>query len=254
MAFYEAVFVFDEPEAARESHRAALLRQAVVQALIQGLHGRGAVSFDGALHFLARHRLAEIEEPTAVRALLTILNSAGIVAWSNKRQTLRILLELPETSEEFELVVRVIERDRPFSNVMHLRLMLRGCEEFIHWAEPHLPRKALESLALEADRSKITEIKLVSGHKHIDEATIKDWKRFKTEMTNLDIKAEWRTVDLKTLGLHDRYIIGRRQVWNLPPVNSLHKGDYAEAFLTPNRPGFAEWWAAGTPLGDSLNR
>lgn len=229
-------------------HRAALLRQPITQALIQGLHGRGSISLDGALHFLASHRLAQVDAASSIRSFFTVLNEAGIVVWSKQKQTVRIVMELPEESSEFEPVVRVIEQDRPFSNVMHLRQMLRSCEDYIWWAEPHLPRKALESLVLEADRAKINDIRLVSAPREVDEATRKDWKRFGSEMRALGITAEWRTAKPGTLGLHDRYIMGRRQVWNLPPVNSVHKGDYAEAFKSPNRPPFADWWNAASPL------
>jgi hypothetical protein len=248
IATFEGAFVYNNDAQAHQVHREALLRQPVTQALIQGLHGRGLIAFEGVLHFLARHRLARLDERTSIRAFLLILNNAGIVVWSKQKQTVRVVVELPEVSADFEPVIRVIEPDRPFSNVMHLRQMLRSCEDYIWWAEPHLPRKALESLALEADRSKIKEMRLVSSPRELDDATRKDWKRFCIEMNALGIEAGWRTAEPGTLGLHDRYIIGRRQVWNLPPVNSLHKGDYAEAFKTPNRPPFADWWAAGTPL------
>jgi hypothetical protein len=244
------MFVFGDVEAAKETHRAALLRQPVAQALVQGLHGRGPVSFDGALHFLARHRFAALEDATAIRALFVVLNAAFIVAWSKQRQTVRILVELPESSNEFEPIVRVIERERPFSNAMHLRQILRSCEGYIHWAEPHLPRKALESLVSEADASRIKEIKLVSRPPKDEELPLfkTDWQRFKKEMNALAIEAEWRLVPAKSLNLHDRYIVGRNTVWNVPPVNSLHKGDYAEAFKTPNRPPFDRWWTEGAPL------
>jgi hypothetical protein len=250
IAFYEGVFVFGDLEAAEETHRAALLRQPVTQALIQGLHGRGPVSFEGALHFLARHRLATLENATVVRALLGVLNAAGIVAWSNQRQTVRILVELPEASSEFEPIVRVIERDRPFSNAMHLRQIIRSCEGYLHWAEPHLPRKALESLVSEADGARIKQIKLISRPPKDEELALfkTDWQRFKKEMKALGIAAEWRLVPPKSLDLHDRYIVGSNTVWNIPPVNSLHKGDYAEAFETPNRPPFDRWWQEGTAL------
>ncbi len=242
------MYVYDDDVQAHDAHQAALLRQPIVQALIQGLHGRGNIAFDGALHFLARHRLAKMDEATAVRAFLVILNAAGIVVWSQKRQTVRVAIEPPDESTDFAPVVRVIERDRPFSNALHLRQILRSCEDYIWWAEPHLPRKALESLVLEADRAKIAEIRLVSAPREIDEATRTDWKRFRSEMRALGITAGWRTAKPGALALHDRFIIGRREAWNVPPVNSLHKGDYAEAFKTPNRPPFSDWWDASSPL------
>ena len=194
--------------------------------------------------------MAALEDATSVRALFVVLNAVGIVAWSKQRQTVRILVELPEASGEYEPVVRVVERERPFSNAMHLRQIIRSCEGYLHWAEPHLPRKALESLVSEADGSRIDEIKLVSRPPKDEELALykTDWQRFKKEMKALHIAAEWRFVPSKSLDLHDRYIVGRNTVWNVPPVNSLHKGDYAEAFKTPNRPPFDRWWREGTAL------
>ncbi len=191
-----------------------------------------------------------IEDATAVRALCVVLNGAGIVAWSNRRQTIRILAELPEEGDRFEPVVRVIERDRPFSNAMHLRQMLRSCEGYLHWAEPHLPRKVLESLVLEVDSARVKEIKLVSRPPKEEElaAYTTDWHRFSREVAAVGVVAEWRLVHPRALDLHDRYIIGKNSVWNVPPVNSIHKGDYAEAFKTENRPPFDRWWNGGTPL------
>src|SRR6202044_489365 len=62
LASYEGYYVFGTPEQAEDVHRQALLRQPMTQALIQGLHGRGLIPFDGVLHFLARHRLARLDE------------------------------------------------------------------------------------------------------------------------------------------------------------------------------------------------
>lgn len=116
--------------------------------------------------------MAALEDATAVRGLFVVLNAAGIVAWSKQHQTVRILVELPESSWGFEPTVRVIERERPFSNAMHLRQIIRSCEGYLHWAEPHLPRKALESLVSEADGSRIEEIKLVSRPPKDEELTL----------------------------------------------------------------------------------
>ena len=250
LAFYEGVFVFGDDKAAIESHRGALLRQPVTQAVIQGLHGRGPIAFDGALHVLARHRLAALEDGTSVRALLVVLNAAGIVAWSNKHQTMRVLVEMPEESPEFEPLVRVIERDRPLSNAMHLRQIIRSCEGYLHWAEPHLPRKALESLVAEADSLRIDEIKLVSRPPKDEELELfkTDWRRFQTEMKALGIEAEWRLVPPRSLDLHDRYIFGTNVVWNVPPVNSPTRATMPRPVKTPNRPPFDRWWLEGTGL------
>jgi hypothetical protein len=213
---------------------------------MQGLHGQGPVRFAGAHHFLARHRYASPYDASGVRAFLQTLNAAGIVAYSSKLQTARILAPVPE---EIAAVVRVVEPERPYSNVLALREILRSCEDYIHWAEPHLPRKALEPLSYEADAARISEINLLSGERSVDEATRKDFKRFAVEMKHRGITAEWRVFPHRGMDWHDRFILGRRQAWNVPPLNTLYKGDYSEASRTPRRPPFDRWWAQGQPLG-----
>lgn len=243
--FEDAFWVYGDRETARAIWADALLALPETQALMQGLHGRGPVRVSGAHHFMARHGFVGHEDVTAVRALAQTLNAAGIAAYSNKHQTIRIVAPLPE---EVAAVVRVVEPERPYSNVLALREILRACEGFIHWAEPHLPAKALEPLSYEADGTKITEIKLLSGAKSMTDATRKDFKRFAAEMLHRGIAAEWRTIEQAKLDWHDRFILGRRQAWNVPPVNTLFKGDYSEATRTPARPPFDRWWDLGEPL------
>jgi hypothetical protein len=214
---------------------------------MQGLHGRSGVSFSGAVHFLGRHRMADVGKTGPVRTFLQTLNRAGIVAYSNKHQTVRVTAPLPDAEEQLPPVVRVVEPDRPYSNVRHLREILRRCQGYIWWAEPHFGRKGLEPLADEADAARVAEIRILSGPAQVDEKAKKDWRRFYTEMAALDIRAEWRVVQ-PPLQWHDRFIVSRRESWNVPPVNTLYKGDYSEASRTPSRPPFERWWKAGQPL------
>jgi hypothetical protein len=244
-SFEDAYWIYDDEETALAIWRNALLDLPETQALMQGSHGRGPIRIAGAEHFMARHGFVVPGDATAVRALAQTLNAAGIAAYSNKHQTIRIVAPLPE---ELAAVVRVVEPERPYSNVLALREILRACEGFIHWAEPHLPAKALEPLSYEADGSKITEIKLLSGAKSMTDATRKDFKRFAAEMAHRGITAEWRVIEPSKVDWHDRFILGRRQAWNVPPVNTLFKGDYSEASKTPTRPPFDRWWNLGAAL------
>jgi hypothetical protein len=66
-------------------------------------------------------------------------------------------------------------------------------------------------------------------------------------MKALGIDAEWRIMD-GARDKHDRYIVERTRAWNMPPINTLLKGDYSEISETPQPPPFEEWWAAGMDL------
>lgn len=81
----------------------------------------------------------------------------------------------------------------------------------------------------------------------MNEKAEKDWKRFQAEMAALGISAEWRVVQ-PPLDWLDRFVISRKEAWNVPPVNTLYKGDYSQAPRTPTRPPFGRWWADGAAL------
>lgn len=213
LRFEDAYWVYGEIDDSVAIWKAALLSLPATQALIQGLHGRGSVAFLGAHHLLARHRFAGSSEMASTRAFLQTLNAAGIVAYSNKHQTVRILAPVPD---QVAAVVRVIEPERPYSNVVALREILRSCEGYIHWAEPHLPWKVLEPLSYEADSSTISDIKLLSSETSDNERTRSDFGRFAQEMSFRGIAAEWRVIEKKKMKWHDRFIVGRRQAWNVP--------------------------------------
>lgn len=218
-------------------------------ALIQGLHGRKPVPVDGALHLLARHGLASPDDVTGFRQFLGVLNDLGIVAYSQKMQTVRVTAPvLDEASEEPPPTLRIVERDRPYSNVRHLRETLRRCRDHIYWVDAHFSRKGLEPLVDEADATLINVINILSGPAQVGEDALKDFKRFKTEMANLGVTAEWRVVQREDQEFHDRFIVTKGAAWNVPPINTLYKGDYSEITETV-RPPFERWWAKGAVIG-----
>ena len=153
---------------------------------------------------------------------------------------------MPE-AEEAEPALRVIERDRPYSNVVALRRTLRACSDHIWWVDAHFSRKGLEPLTDEADATRIREIHILSGSAQVGADTGSDFKRFQNEMATLGIVAEWRVIERPDQEFHDRFIVTNGKAWNVPPINTLYKGDYSEITAT-TAPPFQAWWAKGKPL------
>jgi len=247
--FDEAWWVYEDFERAEAVMKAALLRLPAVQTIMQSLHGRGAVPVRGVVHYLASHGHVEAEETKQVRALLTVLRSAGVVSYSNQKQTVRITVPIPDDGGP-EPKVRVVNPERPYTNLRHLREVLRACRDHIWWAEPHFVAKLLEPLTDEAESGRISKIRILTGAAGTDEILDrgkKDFKRFRKEMKALGIEAEWRIMD-GARDKHDRFILERTRAWNMPPINTLLKGDYSEISETTQPPPFDEWWAAGTDL------
>jgi hypothetical protein len=248
-AFYDDWHVYRNRQQALELIRAGLLEVPATAALMQGLHGRGPVAVEGALLMMARHGLAKDDELTTFRAFLQALNDAKIVAYSRKHQTVRILAPLPvlEEPDEPEPAVRVVEPDRPFSNVRHLRETLRLCRKYIWWADPHFGRKGLEPLVDEADTTKVNAIRILSGPDGVNEGAVRDFRRFQEEMGALRIAAEWRVVPNQDRDWHDRFIVTEGRAWNVPPINTVYQGRYSEIGQAA-MPPFDRWWAKGAPI------
>jgi hypothetical protein len=93
---------------------------------------------------------------------------------------------------------------------------------------PHFAKKGFEALTDEADATKISEIRILSGPAQAGDAT-KDYKRFQGEMKALGIRVEWRIVQTADRDWHDRFIVSRDAAWNVPPLNTIYKGDSASS-------------------------
>jgi len=244
-AIEDAYWIQGDPDLAYPLLRQAYAQAPVVEVLLQGLHGRGATPIKGALYLLEKHGLAEGKSAdlTTLRAILSMLNPFDLLKFSAKQQTVRSVT-VPEDQQA--PAVRVIQPDRPYSNLQQLRQTLRACREGIVWIESHFPRKGLEPLAEESDSTRIRRIRILSGKTNADARAVADYQRFKAEMKNRGISAEWRILD--PMPTHDRYIITKDAVWNVPPVNTLYKGDFSEILQTSTKPPFEGWWKKAVEL------
>ena len=155
--------------------------------------------------------------------------------------------EPPESnSPSFEQPIAVvIDPKTPYSNVIHLREVVRNAEEYLYWADQHFRVRALEEIAISVNPAAVRQIKILSGHGVIDDKARREFKRFAEEMSQKGVVAEWRTLDPFA---HDRYIVTSNSCFNVPPVGSLFQGQYAEILETPNRPPFDDWWSRSVAL------
>jgi hypothetical protein len=245
IAFDDAMNVYGDRDGGTAILRETFLGLPATQALMQGLHGRGSVKVEGALHLLARHNLALPGDETRLRRFLQVLNELDIVAYSNKLQTVRIVAPMPvqQDPEEPKPAIRVVEKDRPFSNVRHMRDTLRECRGHIYWVDPHFERRGLELLSDIADGTVITEIKILSGGRP-ERRDVEDFKRFKEEMKTLGIDAEWRMIEKPDVEFHNRFVVTRGTAWDVPPIGAIFTGKYSQISET-TPPPFDKWYAQG---------
>ncbi len=182
-----------------------------------------------------------------ITGFIMLLNKSQIIKYSKKTGKIRIIYnpkgktgDISATNNYF------LAPEKPFSNIMALKKIIRSCDDYLWWIDKHFSTKGLEPLAEELDGNKIKEVKiLLSINSSISFNKFRnEFRRFKEEMKNRGVKASCRVITDKIVinSIHDRWIIGNKTSYNIPPINSIYKGQYAEFNPTSQRPPFKEWW------------
>jgi len=180
-------------------------------------------------------------------AYLMLLNQCGIIRY-NKKNNLITIIYNPKTLEGFSRVpTKFLSPETPFSNVRHFKEVLRSSNDFIHWFDKYFSSKGLEPLIDEADGTKVNEIKILGGlfSGKINERLRDDCVRLTAELKSRQIKFEMRILCDRQIfdKIHDRWVLSKDSVYNIPPIDAIFRGQYSEVKETTNRPPFKEWWS-----------
>jgi hypothetical protein len=168
-----------------------------------------------------------------------------------KYRAKQILKKLEKVTGEDLIVVeaRALQPETPFSNELHLREIIRQCEKYIYWVDKYFTRKGLEYLVEEVSEKDINTIKILSGTAQTTSKLRKDFGKFQEEMRHKGINAELRILTTGLLrDIHDRWLITQNQVFIIPSINTIGRGQYAEIVQTPSRPSFESWWKEASDI------
>lgn len=251
--YYKRKFILKDYGGAQEILTESLKQYKPVQIICQLLWGRDNLSRESVYRLLRFEGC--IDENFRLQDLgsfLMSLNQCDILKYSKKLGRIKILYN-PMTSEEEKPSARFLSPETPYSNIRNLWEILRSCNGFIYWIDKHFSRKGLEPLSEEADGTKIKEIKILTGLTNkINDRLRKDFIRFKAEMSNRNIDVQFRVICDKAVlqDVHDRWIISKTSCYNVPPIDSIYKGQYSEMKPTKNIPPFEQWWDNGLDLID----
>jgi hypothetical protein len=142
--------------------------------------------------------------------------------------------------------------DRPFSNELAIRRIVRQLRGSVLWYEQHMDRKALEILTDDLPVTDIDEIQLLSGPANLSSKGKRAFQRFAAELEKRGVAADWRVLPAnQARALHARVIADDVQTYEVPPLNSVLAGT-VDSIRTSDIPleAFRAAWADGTPLAD----
>lgn len=248
---YKCRFVLKDEKEAKNVVTESLKSYEPVQIICQILWGRENLDRESLYRLLLLERCISPEfKFSDLGGFLMLLNYCGILKYSKGTKKITILYN-PKIENEDKPTKRFLSPETPYSNIKALRESLRKCKEYIWWFDKHFSPKGFEPLAEEADGTKIKEIRILTGlTDNVNDKLKRDFTRFQKEIRNRGIDVELRVICEKNLfhDIHDRWIISKNICLNMPPINSIYKGQYAEIKETENTPPFEDWWQKGSDL------
>jgi hypothetical protein len=178
-----------------------------------------------------------------IRAGFERIGSAPAIAWPRPGDE-----EVEERNRDIYL-----HPDRPFSNELAIRRLIRRLEGDILWYEAHMDRKALEILNDELPAEGITSVRLMSGPANLSSKTKRAFERFAEELASRDVDAQRRVLPAeRARAFHARIICDDDETFEVPPLNSVLAGTVVSIRLSdmPLESFEDAWDEDGVPLGE----
>lgn len=150
----------------------------------------------------------------------------------------------------------MISPDTPFSNKVAFWNIIKSCEGYICWADKYFSKEGLELLIQSLEHKKVKEVKILVAKDKADDSLRRLFKNFRDEMRNKSVTCEMRViVDNKMRSsIHDRWIISKNKIYNIPSPDTVARGQYSEIKETNNRPPFDEWWNKSLDIVTEWNK
>lgn len=234
--YFEAKFIKSNDDIATKILREALITFPPALAILQLLYGVKNAPRDNALSILKSRGYWNYPNHAPLTNLLDMMNQAGLVVYSRKCRTLKVLFN--PAQREWPLPDNIfIEPSRPFSNIIALKKILEACTGFIYWLDKHFQKEALEIIWEIADANKIKEIAILSLdlEQTVNKSARKYYKRLKKELHNKGVRLGWFVIDNKLIkDTHDRWVLTETTGWNLPNCNAIFSGQRSEIHKTEN--------------------
>lgn len=250
--FYINKFIYKDESACKGILKNLLERYEPVQLICQLLWGKNDLKKESVYRLLLSKGYINYKDFKVddISSFLMLLNWCNIICYSKKNGSIKIKYN-PKTNEEKQSKKLFLSPQTRYTNIKNLWIVLRKCSKYIYWIDKHFSVKGFESLSEEADGTKIKEIKILSGiGNNVNDKLKRDFIRLREELTTRGINIEFRIICTSELlqSIHDRWIISENICFNVPPINSIYQGQYAEIIETTTIPPFQDWWKEGMDL------
>src|SRR3990167_976132 len=189
------------------------------------------------IYNLLRHHNFDFDFPKEVELnnFLEILKFGNIISYNKNTRDVKVLWQQEAESLSAH---QFISPDTPFSNIKRLKDIIKSLKGTVYWIDKHFDKKAFDILVDSVDASKISNFIIISGEANKTQSAVNEFLKLKGELHNKGTNIEWKIItDQNTLSsFHDRWLCDSKDAWNIPPVNSIFKGQESEMLRTSNKP------------------
>ncbi len=233
--YYDTLYIRNDRGEVDNMLKTAVLKFAPAEAILQLLHGVENAKRDNALAILKSRGFWYYTDESPLTHLLALMNQAGLVSYSKKHRTLRVLHNVKENEKQVPNNI-FVDQNTPYSNIEWLRRVLKTCTGHIFWLDKHFLKIGLSYIWEIADANKVTQITIVSlSLKEHDKSTTKEYRRLKEELAHKGIELKWLVINsTKIRDSHDRWILTEQAGWNLPDLGTIIAGNRSEINTSPN--------------------
>jgi hypothetical protein len=246
--YYSHIFILNDQNSGYAFLSEKLKELKSVQLVCQVLWGREGLTKENIINLFYMEGVVNPTDKINLGPFISLLNKCKILSYDKKNGFIKILYN---PINEGEIKSSFLTPDTPYTNIKLLRNHLGNCHSFIWWWDKHFSSKGFEPLSDVVDGNQLNEIKILLGKtSNVNKRMKNDFVRFKKEMEIRGIKTECRVIVDNNLyhDIHDRWIISKDIVLNLPPINSIYKGQYSEIKKTEQNPPFSDWWERGKDI------
>lgn len=232
--YFGEKFIRGSDVEARGLLKLCLLEYPPVEAIVQLLWGVKNASTQNVLTVLKARGFWMYETTSLLTHFLNLLNEVGIVKYDKKNKRV-VVLESPSAETPPRNIF--IDPSKPYSNIHWVKKIIGECEGFIYWLDKNFQKEALEWIWEIADANKVKEIKILSlgTGENLNRRAKDEYRRLKKELSLKGIDLVWYVIDSKEIrNNHDRWIIGRDYLRNVPNVNAILSGQRSELNRSEN--------------------
>lgn len=246
--YFTEKFVKSNEKTAKEILTEQLKKHPAVILVCQVLFGSSNISRQNILTLLLHHGFPVGDYDLGeLNSFLVLLSHSKIARYDRNRDNFIVDWHPSTVTEPAPYIF--VSPETPFTNIKHLRQILGHIKEKGFWIDKHFDKKAFDPISETLDANRLKDFIIFSSEEHCSQSAKQDYFRLKTELAKKRINIEWRLInDVFLRSFHDRWIFDSQIAYNVPPVNTIFKGQKAEFIKTENRPNITEYMSNSSPV------